>query len=121
MSRATWGRAWRHKQKSQIIEKWPLFSRVENENDDDNHGVTNLERLDESPQQVADALWTVQQLDQTHDTEESEERDGNWGIFRGLRTKRQKKTKSENKTSDKQKNIADLKYRESFGLPQLLA
>lgn len=38
--------------------------------------MTNLERLDEGPQQVTDALRTVQQLDKTHDTEESEERDG---------------------------------------------
>lgn len=39
--------------------------------------VTDLEGLDEGPQQVTDALGTVQQLDQTHDTEEPEERDGN--------------------------------------------
>lgn len=48
--------------------------------------VTDLEGLDEGPKQVTDALRTVQQFDQTHDTEESEERDGNRGVFRGLRT-----------------------------------
>lgn len=55
------------------------------------HIVTDLEGLDESPQQITDALRTVQQLDQTHDTEKSEERDGNWRIFRCLgRTEIQK-------------------------------
>lgn len=39
--------------------------------------MADLEGLDEGPQQVTDALGTVQQLDQTHDTEKSEECDGN--------------------------------------------
>lgn len=39
--------------------------------------IIDLEGLNEGPQQVPDALRTVQQLHQTHDTEESEERDGN--------------------------------------------
>lgn len=46
--------------------------------------VTDLEGLDEGPQQVADSLRAVQEFDQTHDTEESEERDGNGCIFRSL-------------------------------------
>lgn len=39
--------------------------------------MTNLKGLDEGPQQVTDALRTIQQFNQTHDTEKSEERDGN--------------------------------------------
>lgn len=70
---------------------------------DEDHSVTDLEGLDEGPQQVTDALWTVEQLDQTHDTEESEERDGNRGIFRVLQTKRTRGFDKE-KTQKKEKH-----------------
>ena len=79
MSRATWGRACGHKSQKSIT----LGLKTE-ENDleyNKERGVTHLEGLDEGPQQITDALWAVEELDQTHDTEESEESDGNWGIF----------------------------------------
>lgn len=62
--------------------------------------MTDLKGLDEGPQQVTDPLRTVQQLDQTHDTEESEERDGNRGIFRCLWTER---TREKNRGFDEKK------------------
>lgn len=48
--------------------------------------AADLERLDEGPQQVPDPLRAVQQLDQTHDTEESEEGDGHRRVFIVLHT-----------------------------------
>lgn len=62
--------------------------KFEIKNHDDNDFNDDLERFDEGPQQVTDALRTVQQFDQTHNTEESEESDGNRGVFRGLWTQR---------------------------------
>ena len=37
---------------------------------------THLKGLDEGPQEGADALPSTQQLDQSHDSEQSEEGDG---------------------------------------------
>ena len=49
--------------------------------------MSNLEGLDEGPQQIADALGAVQQFDQTHDAEKSEKRDGDPRVLRVLRAK----------------------------------
>lgn len=42
----------------------------------------DLEGLDEGPQKIPDPLRTVQQFNQTHHTEQSEEGDWHTGIFR---------------------------------------
>ena len=43
-----------------------------------------LERLDEGPQQVPYALRAIEQLNKTHDTEQSEESDGHAHVLLGL-------------------------------------
>lgn len=68
--------------------------------------VTDLEGLDEGPEQVTDALRAVQQFDQTHDTEESEECDGNRGIFRGLWKKTKKRNRKFEETKLQNKNYS---------------
>ena len=43
-------------------------------------GPPHLERLDEGPQEGADPLPSAQQFDQSHDSEEAEEGDGDAGV-----------------------------------------
>lgn len=54
MSRATWGRACRHKSQKSIA----LCLKTEKKDlkYDEERGVTDLEGLDEGPQQITDAL-----------------------------------------------------------------
>lgn len=48
---------------------------------------SDLEWFDEGPQQIPNPLETVQQFHQTHDTEESEQRDGHAHVLRVLKNK----------------------------------
>lgn len=43
--------------------------------------VSDLEGLNESPQQVPDALWAIKQFNETQHTEQTEECDGHFDIF----------------------------------------
>lgn len=84
-----WARLHRAGPKTQAVKCIVSNNRLRNINMTwtDEKQMSYLKRLDKGPQQVSYALRAIEQLNKTHDTEQSEESDGHTHVLCGLYSK----------------------------------